>query len=67
MALPPRGSEIDESPLIQWDVNNRDPIKLGNMMWYLVRALSVTKYLLRSHGRSQSTSESTSRETSMGH
>ena len=27
MALSPRGSGICESPLIQWDVNTRDPIK----------------------------------------
>lgn len=27
MALSPRSSGISESPLIQWDVNNRDPIK----------------------------------------
>lgn len=27
MALSPRGSGIGSSPPIQWDVNNRDPIK----------------------------------------
>ena len=27
VALSPRGSGLGESPLIQWDVNNRNPIK----------------------------------------